>query len=125
MVAATLLTACHKKPEVSHIAADNRQKSPPTFQVQIYQIDGETFLSPEKLFGTLTSYTGTVDLAAITLEVKKLQEVYRQGGYTNVRVVLPPQRVTNGVIHLKAVLVGSKDDTMPRNVALQSMRIAP
>jgi hypothetical protein len=82
MVAATSLAACHKKPEVSHLAADNRQKSPPTFQVQTYQIDGETFLPPEKLFGTLTSHTGAVGLAGINLEVKKLQEVHPQGGVT-------------------------------------------
>ena len=125
MVAAALLTACQRKPEVSHIAADNPQKSSPTFQVQAYEVDGETFLPPEKFSSTLTSHTGMVGLAGINSEVKDLQEVYRQGGYTNVRVLVPPQRVTNGVIRLKAVLVGSQDDTPSPSVALRSMTIGP
>jgi hemolysin activation/secretion protein len=84
-------------------ASDNPNKSQPTFLVQAYQIDGETFLPPEKLSGTLANNTGTVDMARISMEVKKLQEVYRQAGYTNVRVEIPPQRFTNGIVHLKAV----------------------
>lgn len=121
VMAATMLVAgCGKKspssstaptPEQADAASasDNPKKSPPTFQVQAYQIDGENFLPPEKLSGTLTNYTGTVDMARISMEANKLQAVYRQAGYTNVKVVIPPQRFTNGIIHLKAVIIDSKD----------------
>ena len=118
IIAATLLTACHKKPEASHIARVNPDNSSPTLQVQAYQMDGETFLPPEKLSGALTNYVGAVGKAGISSEIKKLQEVYRQAGYANVRVVLPPQRLTNGIIHLKAVIVGSKDESMPPKTAV-------
>jgi hemolysin activation/secretion protein len=111
VVAATLLTACHAKPEVSQLQlrGSQPQETPPTVQVQAYQIDGETFLPPEKLSPTLTRYTGRVAMADISLEARELQEVYRQAGYTNVRVVVPPQRLTNGVIHLKTVAVDRKE----------------
>lgn len=107
--AATLLTACHTKPEASQQRGGQPQETSPSVQVQAYQIDGETFLPPEKLSATLTSYTGRVAMADIFLEVRQLQEVYRQAGYTNVRVVLPVQRLTNGIIHLKTVTVDRKD----------------
>jgi hemolysin activation/secretion protein len=84
-------------------ASYNLETSPPTFQVQAYQIDGETFLPPEKLSSALTNYTGTVDMAQISMAAKKLQEVFHQAGYTNISVVIPPQRLTNGIVHLKAV----------------------
>jgi hemolysin activation/secretion protein len=103
VIAATLFTACHKKPETS--------QKPPTILVQTYQIDGETFLPPEKLSAILTNNTGAVGIADISLKMKKLQEVYRQAGYTNVKVVLPPQRFTNGVVHLKVLVVDKKDET--------------
>jgi hemolysin activation/secretion protein len=101
-----ILTIASAHAQTGVPASDNLKSSPPTFQVRAYQIDGETFLAPKKLSGALTNYTGTVDATQISMEAKKLQEVYRQAGYTNVTVVIPQQKLTNGIVHLKAVQNG-------------------
>jgi serine/threonine protein kinase len=79
----------------------------PLVHVQAYQMDGETFLPLEKLSDALTNHTGAIAMSEISLEMKKIQDIYRQAGYANVRVVLPQQWLTNGTIHFKAVTNGT------------------
>ena len=75
----------------------------PTFEVKAYRFEGETFLPPEKLSGTLSNYTGTVDLARVHAGLIKLQQVYRQSGYTNVSVTMPYQKISDGVVLVKII----------------------
>lgn len=85
------------------------KKSPLTFYVRAYRFEGETLLPPEILSGVLSNYTGTVDTSRIREGISKLREVYRQAGYTNITISLPPQRLTNGIVTLKIVEIGSKE----------------
>ena len=87
----------------SAVAATAPAQAPPTFEVKAYRFEGETFLPPEKLSGTLADYTGTVDLARVRAGLIKLQQVYRQSGYTNVSVTIPHQKFSDGVVLVKII----------------------
>jgi len=75
----------------------------PTFHVQAYRLEGEIFLPLDKVSAILSTYTGTIDLARVHAGLIKLQEVYRQSGYTNVSVILPRQKVSDGVVLVRIV----------------------
>jgi hemolysin activation/secretion protein len=75
----------------------------PAFEVKSYRFEGETFLPPEKLSGTLSDYTGTVGLARLRAGLVKLQQVYRQSDYTNVSVTIPHQKFSDGVVLVKII----------------------
>ena len=83
------------------VAGSVMAQAAPTFEVRAYRFEGETFLTPEKLSATLANYTGTVDLAKVHAALIKLQQVYRQSGYTDVSVTIPRQKLSNGVVLVK------------------------
>jgi hemolysin activation/secretion protein len=68
-----------------------------------YQVEGNTVLPPEE-FGMLTNYTGTnVVFAHLREGLVKLQLRYHDLGYPTISVTLPPQKLTNGIVHIKVV----------------------
>ena len=87
----------------SALAAVPPAKAPQMFEVKAYHFEGETFLPPEKLSGTLSNYTGTVNLRRVHAGLIRLQQAYYQAGYTNVSVTLPPQKLTDGIVRVKIV----------------------
>ena len=71
--------------------------------VQGYQVNGNTVLTPDNL-GMLTNYTGTnVSFARLREGLVQLQARYRDLGYSTISVALPPQKLTNGVVQVKVV----------------------
>ena len=104
-----LLTVVSADAQTNTAASVAPGKSAPTIYVRAYRFEGETFLPPEILSGVLSDYTGTVDTSRIREGISKLREVYNQAGYTNITISLPPQRLTNGIVTLKIVEIGSKE----------------
>jgi hemolysin activation/secretion protein len=78
-------------------------KSVSVFEVKAYRFEGVTFLPPEKLSGALSNYTGTVNLARVRAGLNRLQQLYRQSGYTNISVTIPQQTMSDGVILVKII----------------------
>ena len=74
----------------------------PTFDVRGYLVEGNTVLPPEAI-AALSNYTGRVDLARIREGVDRLQLICRQSGFSNVSVMLPQQKLTNGVVRVNIV----------------------
>jgi hemolysin activation/secretion protein len=85
------------------LLASNAPPKGATLAVRAYHVEGNTVLPPANL-GMLTNYTGTnVDFARLRLGLIKLQQRYRDLGYSTISVTLPPQKLTNGVVHVKVV----------------------
>ena len=83
--------------------ATNSTSTGATLNVQAYHVEGNTVLPPDNL-GLLTNYTGTnVDFARLRAGLVKLQQRYRDLGYSTISVTLPPQKLTNGVVQVKVI----------------------
>lgn len=71
----------------------------PVYQVQRYEITGSTALSQANINQVLQGATGTnISLPQIRQALLKLQQAYRDRGFTNVAVTLPRQSLSDGVI---------------------------
>jgi len=81
-----------------------------TFIITHYEIHGDTLLSTESLTSILTKYTGTnVTINDILKARSELQLEYRDRGFPTVSVAVPPQQITNGIVHIR-VFVGRLSD---------------
>jgi hemolysin activation/secretion protein len=72
------------------------------FDVRGYLIEGNTVLPPEK-FGMLSNYTGKVEFSRIRDAMGAVLLTYRQFGFATISPALPPQKLTNGIVHIKIV----------------------
>jgi len=78
-------------------------KAPVSFNVRAYRIEGNTVLPPAS-FGVLSNYTGTnLTFARLREGLGKVQLEYREYGFPTISVSLPPQRLSNGLVHVKVV----------------------
>jgi len=74
----------------------------PALDVHAYRIEGNTVLPPAA-FGMLSNYTGKVDLTRVREGLDKVQSLYRDSGHPEVRVALPEQKFTNGLVRVEIV----------------------
>jgi len=74
----------------------------PKFDVRGYLVEGNTILPPDK-FGLLSNYCGRVEFARVREGLGKLQLLYREFGFATVSVMLPQQKLTNGIVRVKIV----------------------
>ena len=78
-----------------------RTNAPLGVLVRAYEITGDTLLSTNTLMGILAKHTGTnVVISEIVQAASDLQMEYRNRGYPTVKVVLPPQTLTNGFVKI-------------------------
>ena len=93
-------TATTTNPPATKTPATNvPAQSPQQFRVNQYEAKGNTLLSSNVLYKVLSPYTGeSVDLDTVKKAWAALRLEYKDRGYPTVGVVLPPQKVTNGVI---------------------------
>jgi hemolysin activation/secretion protein len=87
-------------------AGTNAAASRPTlkFDVDHYEVSGNTLLSSNVILRILAPYTGEgVDISKITNAVGALQLEYYHRGYISVKVTAPPQSVTNKVIYFRVI----------------------
>ncbi len=82
-----------------------RTNAGPHFEVQHYQVAGNTMLSPTAIGAALTNATGAfgtnVSFAGIQSALAELQAAYRARGYVTVSVGLPQQKLTNATVKIK------------------------
>jgi len=83
-------------------AVNSPAPSAPTFEVRGYLVVGNTVLPPGKL-GLLSNYCGRVEFARVREGLGKLQLLYRELGFATIRVTLPQQKLTNGIVQVKVV----------------------
>ena len=87
-------------PGAGEAAATN---APPVhFEVKGYELNGNTLLPPSITQPLLSKHTGpSVTFETIRQALADLQMAYRDRGYISVAVALPPQELTNGIVHLQ------------------------
>lgn len=74
----------------------------PTFEVQRYEVAGNTLLRPEVIDQVFTNAVGpAVSLAQIQKALGQLQLAYRERGFATVSVGLPQQQLTNAVVKVQ------------------------
>jgi hemolysin activation/secretion protein/AraC-like DNA-binding protein len=78
-------------------------RPPLHFQVDRYEVRGNTVLSSNVIDRVLKPFTGpAVDISIVTNAMAALQLEYYQRGYVTVKVTVPPQQVTNRLIFFQA-----------------------
>jgi hemolysin activation/secretion protein/AraC-like DNA-binding protein len=77
---------------------------PAGFKVSRYDVVGNTVLETNLLDKTLVPYTGEhVTLDQIRKGLTQLQLAYRDRGFVTVKVGLPQQRLTNGIVRVQVI----------------------
>jgi hemolysin activation/secretion protein len=83
-------------------AAAVKTNASPRFNVIAYEIRGDTLLSTNTLMSIFAKRTGTnVALSDITQAASDMQMEYHNRGYPTVKVVIPPQQLTNGIVKIR------------------------
>ncbi len=78
--------------------------SPRRFDVRGYRVEGNTLLSDEAMATSLRPYmTSEAELPTLRQAVAALTTAYRERGYVTVKVSLPPQQLTNGLVTLRVL----------------------
>jgi hemolysin activation/secretion protein/AraC-like DNA-binding protein len=74
------------------------------FNVDHYEVTGNTVLSPNVISKVLAPFTGQdVDIGRITNAMAALQAEYFQRGYVTAKVSVPPQSITNRTIQFNVL----------------------
>jgi len=103
------------KAPAANAGATAKTNAPPGFLVRAYEIHGDTLLNTDQLTRVLEKYTGTnVTVADILKAGSDLQMEYIQRGYATVKVMIPPQAITNGMVKFQ-ILEGKLADVVVRN----------
>jgi hemolysin activation/secretion protein len=98
--AAAMLAAA--APAATNGTAAVKTNPSPRFNVIAYEIRGDTLLSTNTLMSIFAKRTGTnVALSDITQAASEMQMEYRNRGYPTVKVVIPPQQLTNGIVKIR------------------------
>jgi hemolysin activation/secretion protein len=87
------------------VSAPAATNAGPRFEVQRYQVAGNTVLAPEVIGAAMTNATaafGTnVSFGGIQSALTELQQAYRARGYVTVSVGLPQQKLTNATVKVQ------------------------
>ena len=98
LIAVTLAAAAH--------AADDTVPDPGIvrFDVERYEVQGNTLLPPEQVARVLAPFTGRGrDFGDVQRALEALTAAYQAAGYTLVAVTLPEQELARGVVRLDVV----------------------
>jgi hemolysin activation/secretion protein len=78
--------------------------APRRFLVKAYEIHGDTLLTTETLMKVLPKYTGTnVTIPDIIKARADLQTEYLKRGFVTVKVLVPQQIITNGMVRFEVI----------------------
>lgn len=90
--------------------------APDRFEVNGYTVEGNTVLDPKIVKGILAPYTGpSLSFADIKKGLGELQLAYRERGFITVRVGLPQQKLTNGIVRVTVTEAKLVDVTVANN----------
>lgn len=74
----------------------------PRFAIQRFEVTGNTLLPAAELARAVSPFTGAArEMPDVQRAVEALTEAYRERGYTMVRVTVPEQDITGGVVRLQ------------------------
>ncbi|MBS4096810.1 MAG: ShlB/FhaC/HecB family hemolysin secretion/activation protein [Sulfuricella sp.] len=83
-------------------AAEDQAVVIPRFDVEQYQVEGNSLLGRELVQQILQPFTGKQrDFGDVQRAIDALEDAYRQRGYNTVQVSLPEQELERGVIRVK------------------------
>lgn len=75
----------------------------PGLEIRHFSIEGNSVLAPAQ-FTFLTNYLGAhVSFSRLREGLVDLQDRYHELGYPTITVTLPPQKLTNGTVHVKVI----------------------
>lgn len=78
--------------------------APVVFQINEFEVDGNTLLAPEKIQALTQPFTGPGrDFAAVQGALEALQKEYQRIGHGAVQVILPEQELDQGIVKLQVV----------------------
>jgi hemolysin activation/secretion protein len=107
MLLATSISLRAAQTNSTSISAEPGRPTVPAFQVQHYEVIGSSALSQETVDQVMNDARGSsVSLAQIRRALLKLQQAFRDRGFTRVQITLPQQPLTNGIVHIR-VMEGS------------------
>jgi hemolysin activation/secretion protein len=76
----------------------------PKFEIKRYVAEGNTILPADKVASLLAEGTGKDrDFGDIQQTIERLEQAYRDQGYTMVSVILPEQEMTSGEVRLQVI----------------------
>ena len=90
--------------QTNAVAATTTNAPPPVkhLDIKAYEVTGDNLLTLEALGAVLGKNTGTnLTITNILAAASDLQAEYVKRGYATVRVTLPPQQVTNGIVKIR------------------------
>lgn len=110
--AAKLMTA-PSKTAISPPAEDSKKTDraappspaePPHFDIDRFQVDGNTLLPTATVERLLAPYSGkNRDFGDVQKALEALQQAYQESGYSTAQVVLPEQELNQGVVRLTVI----------------------
>jgi len=85
-------------------ATTNAVPAPPVFNVRGYEITGNTLLSYAMMEPIFIKYVGTnIGITEIKSALSEFQLAYRTRGWATVKVTLPQQSITNGLVKVNVL----------------------
>lgn len=89
------------RPGISLAVETYTQTASPRFDIQAYQIEGNTLIPADELAVVVAPYTGqSRDFGDVQSALQALQSAYQELGYSAVRVILPEQALENGIVRI-------------------------
>lgn len=89
---------------VSYAQQPQAPVAAPRFEIKRFDVQGNTLLPPEVVQAAVAPFTGAdKDFADIQRALEALEQSYRDRGYGVVRVLLPEQDISKGVVQFRVV----------------------
>ena len=80
------------------------QSGQPLFQIDRYEIDGNSLIDDERLMSLIQSHTGpSQSIDSIRRAQAAIEQQYRDAGYDTVRAITPEQALDTGVIRIVVI----------------------
>ena len=90
--------------QAADVAADAQTSGAPRFEIRSYRIEGNTLLQQATIARRLAPFTGKQkDFGDVQRALETLQELYQEGGYAGIQVILPEQELERGEVTFKVV----------------------
>lgn len=91
-------------PTLSHAVETYTTSSTARFNINAYEIEGNTLIPAQELAAIVAPYAGkSKDFSDVQSALQALQVTYQKLGYNAVRVILPEQELKNGIVRIHIV----------------------
>jgi hemolysin activation/secretion protein len=101
---AAVLACCAGAPSVAFTQQPTPEVAAPRFNIDRFEFAGATLIPPQALERLTAPFTGAVkDFGDVQRALEVVEEAYRARGYGIVRVLLPEQDITQGVVRFQVL----------------------